>query len=152
MVGPHGGAGQRVLASTVNDSFPSDFREPGTGWRGRGLPVVYSCSGCSSSAQLAHYVAVELDRRGLARMSCIAGLAAEVPQVITDLLSAAQVIALDACEFRCAKRAIERFGVKPRHHYLVATPAASAMPLEDEAERFIQRVLADILLPLHAVR
>lgn len=136
----------------MNDSSPPDFREPTTGWRGRGLPVVYSCSGCSSSAQLAHYVAVQLDRRGLARMSCVAGLAAEVPQIVADLLSAPQVIALDACEFRCAKRAIERHGVKPRYHYVLAPSTRSGIALEDEAERLIQRVLADILLPLHAVR
>jgi uncharacterized metal-binding protein len=86
-------------------------------------------------------------------MSCIAGLAADVPQIVADLLSAPQVIALDACEFRCAKRAIERHGVKPRHQYvLAACSAGSEIALADEAERFIQRVLADILLPLHAVR
>jgi uncharacterized metal-binding protein len=137
----------------MNDSSPPDFREPAAGWRGRGLPVVYSCSGCSSSAQLAHYVAVQLDRRGLARMSCVAGLAAEVPEIVVDLLSAPQVIALDACEFRCAKRTVERYGVKPRYHYVVAARSTgSEIPLEDEAERFIQRVLADILLPLHGVR
>ena len=30
-------------------------------------PLVYSCSGCSSAAQLANHVAVQLDRRGVAR-------------------------------------------------------------------------------------
>lgn len=33
------------------------------------LPLVYSCSGCSSAAQMANYLAVSLDRRGLAEMS-----------------------------------------------------------------------------------
>lgn len=38
------------------------------------LPLVYSCSGCSSAAQMANHLAVQLDRTGLAEMSCIAGV------------------------------------------------------------------------------
>ena len=30
------------------------------------LPLVYSCSGCSSAAQLANHVALRLDRAGVA--------------------------------------------------------------------------------------
>ncbi len=36
------------------------------------LPLVYSCSGCFSAAQLANDVAIALDRHGMAEMSCIA--------------------------------------------------------------------------------
>lgn len=28
------------------------------------LPLVYSCSGCSSAAQMANYLAIQLDRQG----------------------------------------------------------------------------------------
>lgn len=35
------------------------------------LPLVYSCSGCSSAAQMANCLALELDRKGVAEMSCI---------------------------------------------------------------------------------
>ena len=38
------------------------------------LPLVYSCSGCSSAAQLANHLAVRLDRDERAEMSCIAGV------------------------------------------------------------------------------
>ena len=41
-------------------------------------PLVYSCSGCSSAAQLANHVALQLDRRGVAEMSCIAGVGGDV--------------------------------------------------------------------------
>lgn len=37
------------------------------------LPLVYSCSGCSSAAQMANALAVRLDREKVAEMSCIAG-------------------------------------------------------------------------------
>ena len=137
----------------MNDFPLPDFEDAPASWRGRGLPVAYSCSGCSSSAQLAHYVAVQLDRRGLARMSCIAALSADVAQIVSDLRCASQVIAIDACDFLCAKRAVERHRIKPHHHYrVVARESLAGAALEDEAERIIERVLADILRPVHGVR
>ena len=48
----------------------------------KSLPLVYSCSGCSSAAQMANYVAVQLDRRGAAEMSCIAGVGGDVPSLL----------------------------------------------------------------------
>ena len=32
--------------------------------RKKNLPLVYSCSGCSSAAQMANHVALRLDREG----------------------------------------------------------------------------------------
>ena len=46
------------------------------------LPLVYSCSGCSSAAQLANHLAVRLDREGLAEMSCIAGIGGDVSSLL----------------------------------------------------------------------
>jgi uncharacterized metal-binding protein len=46
------------------------------------LPLVYACSGCSSAAQLANHVALQLDRRGVAEMSCIAGVGGDVPYLL----------------------------------------------------------------------
>ncbi|WP_435924161.1 putative zinc-binding protein [Paenibacillus sp. DYY-L-2] len=38
------------------------------------LPLVYSCSGCSSAAQTANRIAIKMDREKIAEMSCIAGV------------------------------------------------------------------------------
>lgn len=46
------------------------------------LPLVYSCSGCSSIAQLANQVAVQLDREQVAEMSCIAGVGGGVKSLV----------------------------------------------------------------------
>jgi len=35
-------------------------------------PVVFACSGCSPAGQLANQLALELDRRDIAEMSCLA--------------------------------------------------------------------------------
>jgi hypothetical protein len=40
-------------------------------------PLVFACSGCSNAGQLANQVALELNRRGVAEMSCLATSAAK---------------------------------------------------------------------------
>ena len=83
------------------------------------LPLVYSCSGCSSAAQLANQVALQLDRRGTAEMSCIAGVGGDVPQLVRVAKSGRPVLVLDGCPLVCAKSSLARHGVAPTRHYLM---------------------------------
>lgn len=81
------------------------------------LPLVYSCSGCSSAAQLANQVAVQMDRRGVAEMSCIAGVGGDVPQLVRVATSDRPIIALDGCPLECVRHSLARHGVQPARHY-----------------------------------
>ncbi len=81
------------------------------------LPLVYSCSGCSSAAQLANYLAVQLDRGGEAEMSCIAGVGGDVPHLLKPAKSGRPIIALDGCPLVCVHSCLARHGVAPRRHY-----------------------------------
>lgn len=46
------------------------------------LPLVYSCSGCSSAAQTANLIAIKMDREDIAEMSCIAGVGGDVKPLV----------------------------------------------------------------------
>lgn len=82
-------------------------------------PLVYSCSGCSSAAQLANHVALQLDRQGLAEMSCIAGVGGDVPSLVRLARSGRPIIALDGCPLACVRNTLARHQVVPtRHHQL----------------------------------
>jgi uncharacterized metal-binding protein len=80
------------------------------------LPLVYSCSGCSSAAQMTNAMAIELDRRGLAEMSCIAGVGGDVPSLVKRATSGRPVVALDGCPLHCARNCLARHGVQPALH------------------------------------
>lgn len=84
------------------------------------LPLVYSCSGCSSAAQLANHIAVRLDREGLAEMSCIAGLGGDVRSLVRKAADAAAdarpILALDGCALGCVKHTLARHGIPPSRH------------------------------------
>ncbi len=77
------------------------------------LPLVYSCSGCSSAAQTSNDVAIALDRRNLAEMSCIAGVGGDVPSLVKVAKSGRPIIAIDGCVLACVKSSLARHGVKP---------------------------------------
>jgi len=83
-------------------------------------PLVYSCSGCSSAAQLANHVAVRLDREGVAEMSCVAGLGGDVPGILrkaTDAVAAGRpIVAVDGCALACVRRTLGRHGITPTRH------------------------------------
>ena len=81
--------------------------------RPRSQPLVYACSGCSSAAQMANYVAICLDRAGLAEMSCIAGVGGDVPSLVKLAKSGRPVVAIDGCKLHCARSCLSRHGVEP---------------------------------------
>ena len=77
------------------------------------LPLVYSCSGCSSAAQLANEMALRLDREEMAEMSCIAGVGAGVPSLLRTAHSGRPMIVLDGCTLQCARLTLKNRGINP---------------------------------------
>lgn len=83
---------------------------------GREKPLVYSCSGCSSAAQMANYLAVQLDRSGMAEMSCIAGVGGNVKKLVRTALSGRQLITIDGCPLACSKACLGNYDLKSTVH------------------------------------
>lgn len=83
-------------------------------------PLVYSCSGCSSAAQMANEIAVALDRRGDAEMSCIAGVGGDVPSLVRVATSGRPIVVVDGCRLACAHACLARHDVEPDLHVLLA--------------------------------
>ena len=83
------------------------------------LPLVYACSGCSSVAQLANDLALELDRSGLAEMSCISGVGGGVEPLVQLARSGRAILALDGCALACVQACLGRAGVVADTHLLL---------------------------------
>lgn len=114
----------------------------------KSLPLVYSCSGCSSAAQMANYVAIKLDRNGLAEMSCIAGVGGDVRSLVRVAQSGRPIIALDGCKLHCVKNCLRRHGVEPAiHHTLTDYGIKKRLHLdfdEEEGQDMLNRVSASL--------
>lgn len=87
--------------------------------RSEALPLVYSCSGCSSAAQMANEIARQLDRRKVAEWSCIAGVGGDVPSLVKRAKSGRPIVAIDGCPLECVKSCLSRHGVAPTQHWLL---------------------------------
>lgn len=83
-------------------------------------PLVYSCSGCSSAAQMANALALRLDREGVAEMSCIAGVGGGVAGLVRMARSGRPILALDGCALRCVEACLAQAGVIADRHVLLA--------------------------------
>lgn len=80
-------------------------------------PLVYSCSGCSTAAQMANYLAVQLDRKGLAEMSCIVGVGGNVKKLVRTASSGRKIIVIDGCPLSCSKACLANHSLKPDMHF-----------------------------------
>ena len=79
-------------------------------------PLVYSCSGCSSAAQMANQLALWLDREGEAEMSCIAGVGGGVTGLVRTAQAGRSILALDGCVLHCVSACLARAGVQADAH------------------------------------
>src|SRR5687768_7368778 len=113
--------------------------------RRKDLPLVYSCSGCSSAAQMTNWIAVQLDRRGVAEMSCIAGVGGDVPSLVRKATSGRPVIAIDGCVLTCARSCLARHDVTPAVHHLLSDDGVRKRLGEDFDPEQAEAVLAGIL-------
>lgn len=107
-------------------------------------PLVYSCSGCSSAAQLANAVALKLDRAEIAEMSCIAGVGGDVPSLLRLARSGRPIVALDGCTLACVKNSLARHGLEPALHVLLSEQGVRKRYHADFDPVQAQRVFADV--------
>ena len=122
----------------------------------KNLPLVYSCSGCSSAAQLANHVALKLDRMEIAEMSCIAGVGGDVPALVKTAKSGRPILVLDGCPMECAKNCLKRHDVTPDRHIQLAEYGVKKRKHQDfdpaQAHSLIQEavgVALELDTPLH---
>jgi len=111
------------------------------------LPLVYSCSGCSSAAQLANRLALMLDRDGQAEMSCISGVGGGVPGLLKTARSGRPILAFDGCVMACVAACLERAGVAATRHVLLSEHGIKKLKHCDPDPEDVARLYATLALP-----
>jgi uncharacterized metal-binding protein len=115
------------------------------------LPLVYSCSGASSAAQMANLLAVKLDRSGAAEMSCIAGVGGDVAPLVKVATSGRPIVALDGCALRCVLHILKRHNIAPAAHFMLREYGVKKQAHADfspgEAENVLEQILANPQFP-----
>ncbi len=107
-------------------------------------PLVYSCSGCSSAAQMANYLAVQLDRKGLAEMSCIVGVGGNVKKLVRTASSGRKIIVIDGCPLACSKACLGNHSLKPDMHFELTGMGVKKLKQEDFDMHQANKILMQI--------
>lgn len=117
-------------------------------------PLVYSCSGCSSAAQMANQMALWLDREGEAEMSCIAGVGGGVAGLVRTARTGRPILALDGCILHCVKACLANAGVSADLHVTLSEHGVKKRRHADFDPAQARAVYVQVVLPplraLHA--
>ena len=115
----------------------------------RKLPLVYACSGCSSAAQAANYIALKLDREGDAEMSCIAGVGGNVPHLVNIAKSGRPIIAIDGCPLACTQHCLSERGLSADFHLLLHEHGVKKQYHAGFDQAHADLITADIAIKAH---
>lgn len=116
------------------------------------LPLVYSCSGCSSAAQLANTLALRLDHEGEAQMSCIAGVGADIPRFVRQATSGRPILALDGCPLACVRGSLRRHGVEPARYLQLHEQGVRKRYGQDPEEVDVERLYPQVVALARDIR
>lgn len=108
-------------------------------------PLVYSCSGCSSAAQMANFLAIQLDRHNTAEMSCIAGVGGNVKKLVRTALSGRRIIAIDGCPLACSKACLSNHAIVPDLHIELTSLGVKKKQQEDFDKEQALMLLPELL-------
>lgn len=93
--------------------------------------IAYSCSGCSSAAQMANDIAIKMDRECIAEMSCIAGVGGNVPSLVRKAKNGKMIIAIDGCPLHCVVQCLKAHHIEPTLHFDLSTLGVKKVLHED---------------------
>lgn len=93
---------------------------------------------------MANYLAVRLDRQGLAEMSCIAGVGGDVPKLVRVATSGRRIIAIDGCALACVRNCLARHGVEASEYHLLSDHGVRKRYQTDFDADEADRVLAEM--------
>ena len=78
--------------------------------------MIFPCSGAADLGEIADRVARRLTKTGVGKMFCLAGVGGRVDEIVTKAKSASIMLAIDGCDFDCAKKTLELAGFNNVKH------------------------------------
>ena len=66
---------------------------------------------------MTNYLALQLDRKSVAEMSCIVGVGGNVKKLLHTAKSGLPIVVIDGCPLSCAKACLNNHDIQPTHHF-----------------------------------
>ena len=81
-----------------------------------GPRLIFACSGAADVGEIADLAARKLNKEGLGKMFCLAGIGGCVEDIMKNTEAAKELVAIDGCVLDCAKKTLERGNFKKFMH------------------------------------
>ena len=81
-----------------------------------GNTLIFACCGGADAGEITDKAARELTRKGIGKMSCLAGIGGNISGIVMSTKGAGRVLVIDGCPLYCAKKTMERAGINPFMH------------------------------------
>jgi uncharacterized metal-binding protein len=95
---------------------------------------------------MANYIAVKLDRLGIADMSCIVGVGGGVKKLVRTALSGRKIIVLDGCPLACSRACLSHYEILPDLHIDLSSLGVSKKEHEDFSQEQADEIIEQLLL------
>ncbi|CAG35676.1 putative zinc-binding protein [Desulfotalea psychrophila] len=105
--------------------------------------LIFSCSGCHDVGDLSDRVARKMEKDGLGKMACLAGIGGRVSGLMMSAEAASAIVAIDGCALNCAQKTLSQAGFDRVTHLCLADLAfkIGGTEVTDEAiARVVQHV------------
>lgn len=83
---------------------------------GSGPKLVFACSGAADVGAISDLAARRLNREGVGKMFCLAGIGGRVSGIMETTKAASTILAIDGCSLNCAKKSLEEAGIETFAH------------------------------------
>jgi len=90
--------------------------------------AILTCAGGSNTGQLANAIGAKLAKANLGYMVCLAGIAAGIETSFKKISQAKNILVIDGCPKNCAKKILEKAGIKINYHYDVTKLGIKKVP------------------------
>jgi uncharacterized metal-binding protein len=129
------------MSECCEDKKPNPAASSCCGGTGRRAVLLYACSGGANVAEISDRAARELMFAGCGTMFCLAGLGADIPDMVQKARQADLNFVIDGCPMDCAKKVFERHGLTNYRQIKVADlgigKAKGVRCTEDQVDRVI---------------
>ncbi len=82
--------------------------------------LLFACAGGSNVGQISNDAAIALEKAGVGKLFCLAGIGGHVEGIVNTTKGAGCTIAIDGCDVDCVRKTMEAAGIEPTIH-VVAT-------------------------------
>lgn len=108
---------------------------------GGNTTLIFPCSGASNVGQLSNNLGVALSKKGIGKMSCLAGVGGDISGFVVSAKDCDFLVAIDGCGVKCTKACFDRHEIKPHLHLILTDEGFKKVSGADSNDEEISRAV-----------